>query len=196
MVNSKFSQTFSITNTILFLSIIFFLQLPFYFQVFPHYKIFGLPYLILILAYFINNSLKNEEGLTRLNSILYFFLFFVTFSITYSFYKNYLGREERLKEIHQIPQLVSVLRTKINEGESVFTYGHRMLYVYAGFVTPFPKTISYGFLGEECALKAIEIEKPQSFWLSSNVRINNYQQTDSVKFEFNGKNVMLTRYDR
>jgi hypothetical protein len=65
-----------------------------------------------------------------------------------------------------------------------------------------PKTISYGFLGFDCVAIALELEKPQSFWLAMSSEFSDkgcfkgYSITERKKVSNNASILYAVKYNR
>jgi hypothetical protein len=161
--NSSANKVF---NYVLLILILVLSQTPFYFQVFPHYKLFGLPF-VLFLGVIALRKIKHEKVLyVRIfsNSILFAFALLSCYSF-FSWGKQYPRFAE--DKISRLSFEEKISKT-IPRGSEVFMLTNRKHWFTNHFVTPVPKTISYGFLGIDCMKLAVENEKPQSFWLICN----------------------------
>jgi hypothetical protein len=175
-------------------------QLPFYFQVYPHYKVFGLPFILFLTIIWLREGFLNLlSSYFWLNKV--FIIGFILLSC-YSFYswgKTYKIKAENKQERLSFEEKV---RGVIPRGSEVFMFGSRKIWFTNHFVTPVPKIISYGFVGFDCLSKALTIEKPISFWvagandLNGNVMFEDYLVTDSVEVVHGSYRLSAIKYSR
>ncbi len=176
-----------IIKFVIMLLFIFLAQMPFYFQVFPHYKIFGLPFLLFLSIIYIqqnkNLNFENSKKVAFLNNvILSGYLLLSCFSF-WSWGKNYNQRSLEKKISLNFQKDVAKL---LPQKSKVFMLSSRKHWFSNCFSTPVPKTISYGFVGLDCLQQAVYQEKPQSFWIAGknkiiiNNKFNGYVIVDSV----------------
>lgn len=175
-------------------------QTPFYFQVFPHYKFFGLPFVLFLGVVSIRKIEEKKFPYITIfgNSILIGFALLSCYSF-YCWGKQYKQLFEMKTSRLAFEEKVSEL---IPKGSNVFMISDRKRWFTNHFVTPVPKTISYGFLGIDCITIALDLEKPKSFWLamssdfSDNHRFKGYSVIESKKVFHNTNMLHAVKYNR
>ncbi len=172
--NSSANKVF---NYVLLVLVIVLAQTPFYFQVFPHYKLFGLPFILLLGVI----SIGKIEYQNVLNVPIFGASILVGFALLscYSFFS--WGKQFPRFAEDKISRLnfEAKISKSIPRGSEVFMLTNRKHWFTNHFVTPVPKTISYGFLGMDCLKLAVAIEKPESFWVATVPKFSN-----GMHFEF------------
>jgi hypothetical protein len=165
----KNSSANKVFNYILLVLVIVLVQTPFYFQVFPHYKLFGLPFILLVGVNSIGKITSEKVSyVTILNKLVLFGLVLLS---CYSFYcwgRQYQQMFENTKSRSCFEEKIS---KTIPRGSEVFLLTNRKHWFTNHFVTPVPKTISYGFLGLDCLELAVDKEKPKSFWVMGSANL-------------------------
>jgi hypothetical protein len=157
------SRVSKVLNYVLIILILVLSQSPFYFQVFPHYKIFGLPFILLLGVI----SIGKIEHLNVSYLTIYGASILVGFALLscYSFYCWGIQYQQKLENKISRLKLEEHISKSIPRGSEVFMLMNRKHWFTNQFVTPVPKTISYGFLGLDCLELAVDEEKPKSFWV-------------------------------
>jgi hypothetical protein len=157
------SRVSKVFNYVLLILILVLSQTPFYFQVFPHYKIFGLPFILLLGVISIGKiEHPNVSYLPIFGASI-----LVGFALLscYSFYCWGIQYQQKLEnKISRLKFEVHISKS-ISRGSEVFMLMNRKHWFTNQFVTPVPKTISYGYLGLDCLELAVDEEKPKSFWV-------------------------------
>lgn len=175
-------------------------QIPFYFQVFPHYKLFGLPFILFLGIVAIGKIEDKKVAYIPLfgSSILIGFALLSCYSF-YCWGKQYKFKVDSKISRIRFEEKISKI---IPRGSNVFMLSNRRMWFTNHFVTPAPKTISYGFLGFDCVAIAVELEKPQSFWLamtselSDKGRFNGYSVSERKKVSNNADILYAVKYKR
>lgn len=195
LVYYKFVE-YSILNKIKILVLFFLIlnltQLPFYFQVFPHYKIFGLPFLYLFAIRAV--SLIESNYLFKGMPVLVFLCL-----TTYTFYMSIGKFQENKKEVEIEHQNTITLNFNIPRNSKVFLLNNRNYWFLGGYTSPFPKTISYGFVGFDCISEALKVEKPNDFWLVGegdrwNESFDKYKCTNSIQLNLENKKLQCLQF--
>lgn len=160
--------------------------LPFYFQIYPHYKLFGTPF-----VYFVSMLLLEKVTSVANVSILGLVVKLIgIFTLCMSIYSSvkWFRYYESLKLNKNLSlDFEKSINTKLKKGSLVHCLHNRKLWYKCEFISPFPKTIGYGFLHMNCLEQALRFEKPNSFWVIGGVdlqreKLPNYTITESHEF--------------
>ncbi len=170
-------------------------QLPFYFQVFPHYKIFGITFLYLISILCIENFIFNPRFL----NVVYIWIIFLILMSAYTFYSYGSGFNSLKLQKIENRNFVDKINQKLPRGTVAFMLNsHRVLWFEADFVSPLPKTLSYGFYGVDCLKLALNIEKPKEFWICRNkddkINLANYEIIKEIKVTGKNEDLFAWQY--
>lgn len=176
----------------------FFLALvPFYFMVFWHYLLIGLPFMYLISFVFVK-KLNNQlvENHSRIIKAVGVFGLLLT---AYSTVKILTSSQLERKKNKEFVDFCSSLNVKIKRGDKVFLASGHKIWFQCGFVTPFPKTLSYGFyIPLEIIEEAVRIESPDSFFLGAytinRLKLNNYYVADSMQYVNSNMDFFVAKY--
>jgi hypothetical protein len=187
-------------NFILSILLLILAQAPFYLQVFPHYKLFGLPFILFIAVVWMSQA--KSQTFPFMSIFFKLVLIGLVFLSCYTFYcwgKQYKSKlDSKILRI-RFEKKVSKI---IPQGSKVYMLTNRGMWFSNHFVTPVPKTISYGFLGMDCLNLAVAREKPESFWvatesrLSDGMHLDDYIVSDRQEIKNNKSNLQVTLYTK
>jgi hypothetical protein len=175
----------------LFTIIFLFSLVPFYFQVYPHYKMFGAPF-----VYFCSMILWKEVISVSNNFLVGLAVKFVgvfTFCMLIYSSVRWFQQYEKLELKKEVSlYLEGNINAKLKRGTLVHCLQDRKLWFKCEFVSPFPETIGYGYLQLNCLKEALHFEKPKSFWVIGGKdlpgeKLPNYSVIEQHDFD-DGKN--------
>jgi hypothetical protein len=175
-------QSFTWKNTGILLLFIGLVQIPFYFQIFPHYILFGVPFVFYLIIVFLK-ELPHELFIGKFN-LSQLILSLTILLCSYSFWQNGKTHQFKMKQYLANDRFHKEINNKIPRGSKAFMINNRRLYYTCGLTTPVPKTLGYAFVGLGCLKNSINSEKPLEFWLAdihdvTNVKISGYIKIDS-----------------
>ena len=192
IVYFKTKNTNNTKEVLILLTCYLLMGIPFYFQMFPHYIMFGLPFVLFfqlkLISDFVNNNyFKLVQYTLYINYVAVIFISSYTIWVQ----RKTINKLEIKKETDQL--FYNHVNALIPKKSCVFVLNNRQLWFSAAFVTPVPKTMGYSWAGISCLKEAIKIEKPENFWIS-----NIEELTDNCYFEgyVKTKNVSLVENER
>lgn len=188
----KYSILNKVKTAVQFLLILILTQLPFYFQVFPHYKIFGLPFLYLFAIRSIS-SIESSYSFKGMPILMFLFL------TLYTFYMSVGKFQEDKKAVEIEHQNTRMLNSNIPRNTKVFFLNNRKYWFLGGYTSPFPKTVSYGFVGTDCINEALKFERPKDFWIVNesdglNESFDKYKCTNSIQLNLENKKLQCSQF--